>query len=238
MIFAECLRDKSQEAGYNLNEKQICQLEEFYHMVVEYNKHMNLTSITEEEEFIDKHILDSFSASRMISFNNISKCIDIGTGAGFPGIPLKILYPDTEFVLIDSLRKRITFLNDVIDKLSLKNITAIHGRAEDLARDPIYREQFDLCVSRAVASLPVLMEYCIPFVKIDGYFISYKSQKGLEEIKEADHCLKVLGSQVERIEKFSISEMAAERLLIMIKKNKKTHHIYPRKSGIPAKKPL
>jgi len=238
MNFVDCLRDKSSKAGYDLTDIQIHQFEEFYQMVVEYNKHMNLTSITEEEEFIDKHIIDSLSASRMISFDNISKCIDIGTGAGFPGIPLKILYPDTEFVLLDSLRKRISFLNDVIEKPSLEKISAIHGRAEDLARDPIYREQFDLCVSRAVASLPVLMEYCIPFVKKDGYFISYKSQKGLEEIKQSNHCMKVLGSEIRRVEQFSISEMAAERLLIMIKKNKKTHHIYPRKSGIPAKKPL
>ena len=209
MNFADRLKNKAEKAGYVFSDRQIEQYEMFYHMVVEENKHMNLTSITEEEEFIDRHIMDSLSASRMISFDNISKCVDIGTGAGFPGIPLKIMYPDTEFLLLDSLKKRIE-----------------------------YREQFDLCVSRAVAALPVLMEYCIPFIKKNGYFISYKSKKGMEEIEESAHCLKVLGSEIVKAEDFSISDMAAERLLIMIKKVKNTHHLYPRKSGIPSKKPL
>lgn len=238
MNFADRLKNKAEKAGYVFSDRQTEQYEMFYHMVVEENKHMNLTSITEEEEFIDKHIMDSLSASRMISFDNISKCIDIGTGAGFPGIPLKIMYPDTEFLLLDSLKKRIGFLEKVIGEIGLDKISAIHSRAEDAARNPEYREQFDLCVSRAVAALPVLMEYCIPFVKKNGYFISYKSKKGMEEIEESAHCLKVLGSEIVKAEDFSISDMAAERLLIMIKKVKNTHHLYPRKSGIPSKKPL
>ena len=184
MNFADRLKNKAEKAGYVFSDRQIEQYEMFYHMVVEENKHMNLTSITEEEEFIDKHIMDSLSASRMISFDNISKCIDIGTGAGFPGIPLKIMYPDTEFLLLDSLKKRIGFLEKVIGEIGLDKISAIHSRAEDAARNPEYREQFDLCVSRAVAALPVLMEYCIPFIKKNGYFISYKSKKGMEEIEE------------------------------------------------------
>ena len=238
MEFKDRLKLKSEKEGYTLSEKQIRQFDIFYHMVVENNKFMNLTSITEEDEFIDKHIIDSLSGSKILSFDNIFKCIDIGTGAGFPGIPLKILYPDTEFVLLDSLRKRINFIEKVIEKTGIDKVIAIHCRAEDAARDPIYREQFDLCVSRAVASLPVLMEYCIPFVKKNGYFISYKSKKGLDEIKDSEHCLKVLGSEIEKVEDFSISDIASERLLIMIKKVKNTHHIYPRKSGIPSKKPL
>ena len=238
MKFAEILSEKSCAAGYEFTDIQIHRYELFYQMLVEKNKYMNLTSITEEEEFIDKHILDSISISKYMSFNNISKCIDIGTGAGFPGIPLKILYPDVEFVLLDSLRKRLRFIDEVIEELSLNSIHTVHQRAEDAARDKNYREQFDLCLSRAVAPLPVLIEYCIPYVKTGGYFVSYKSTKGLEEIEQSSHCLKVMGSKIEKTEEFSISGDAQDRVLIFVKKNKKTHHTYPRKSGIPSKKPL
>ena len=238
MSFSDLLRTKLDKAGYHADDNQIHQYDKFYKMVVEYNKKFNLTSITQEEEFIDKHIIDSLSSSEIISYNNISNCIDIGTGAGFPGIPLKIMYPHIDFVLVDSLNKRIRFLDQVIEELEMENIRAIHARAEDLARDDQYREQFDLCLSRAVASLPVLIEYCIPFVKIDGHFISYKSAKGREEIEESRRCLKIMGSEIESVKELAISDMAAERLLIMIRKNKKTHDIYPRKSGIPSRKPL
>lgn len=238
MNFKEKLKKKAENIGIALNELQLQQFQDFYELLIEKNKVMNLTSITEEDEVIDKHFIDSLTCNRVIDMNQVKSVIDIGTGAGFPGIPLKIVYPDIDFVLLDSLNKRVRFLNEAIELLHLKKIQAVHGRAEDLARKPEFRGKFDLCVSRAVANLNTLSEYCIPFVRVNGFFISYKAQKGLEEIHESDHCMKELGSKIMRVDEFKLTDIDSNRVLIKIKKCKGMSKLYPRKAGIPSKNPL
>lgn len=238
MEFKEKLKNQAKEMGIALSEKQLLQFEQFYILLTEKNKVMNLTAITEEDEVIEKHFLDSLTCYRVINFKYVDSVVDVGTGAGFPGIPLKILYPDISFVLVDSLNKRVKFLQEVIEKLELKNIVAVHGRAEDLARRPEFRAAFSLCVSRAVANLSTLSEYCIPFIKVNGYFVSYKSSKGLEEIKMSDSCMKALGSKIEQVDEFQLPGEVFSRILIKIKKCKGTSKLYPRKAGIPSKNPL
>lgn len=238
MNFKEKLKKKAENIGIALNELQLQQFQDFYELLIEKNKVMNLTSITEEDEVIDKHFIDSLTCNRVIDMNQVKSVIDIGTGAGFPGIPLKIVYPDIDFVLLDSLNKRVRFLNEAIELLHLKKIQAVHGRAEDLARKPEFRGKFDLCVSRAVANLNTLSEYCIPFVRVNGFFISYKAQKGLEEIHESDHCMKELGSKIMQVDEFKLTDIDSNRVLIKIKKCKGTSELYPRKAGIPSKNPL
>ena len=238
MNFKEKLKIKAENIGITLNDTQLQQFQDFYELLIEKNKVMNLTAITEEEEVIDKHFIDSLTCKRVMDMNQVRSVIDIGTGAGFPGIPLKIVYPEIEFVLLDSLNKRVKFLNEVIEALHLEKIQAVHGRAEDLARKPEFRGRFDLCVSRAVANLSTLSEYCIPFVRVNGYFISYKAQKGLEEIKECNHCMKELGSKIIDTDEFQLTDEDSKRVLIKIKKCKGTSKMYPRKAGIPSKNPL
>ena len=238
MSFEKKLKEKMDLYHIDIDEYKIKQFKTFYEMLMEKNKYMNLTAITEEDEVIEKHFIDSLSCSRVIELEKISSCIDVGTGAGFPGIPLKIMYPDLHFVLVDSLNKRINFLKEVVEELGLKEIDLYHGRAEDLARKPALRGKFDLCVSRAVAHLSVLSEYCIPFLKVNGIFVSYKAGKGMDEIEESQTCLKKLFSRVEHIEEFRLEEDHGERLLIKIKKQKPTPKIYPRKAGTPARNPL
>lgn len=238
MNFKEKLKKKAENIGIALNELQLQQFQDFYELLIEKNKVMNLTSITEEDEVIDKHFIDSLTCNRVIDMNQVKSVIDIGTGAGFPGIPLKIVYPDIDFVLLDSLNKRVRFLNEAIELLHLKKIQAVHGRAEDLARKPEFRGKFELCVSRAVANLNTLSEYCIPFVRVNGFFISYKAQKGLEEIHESDHCMKELGSKIMQVDEFKLTDIDSNRVLIKIKKCKGTSKLYPRKAGIPSKNPL
>ena len=206
-------------------------------MLVEWNSFMNLTGITEWNDVVDKHFLDSAAVLKYVKLEN-HKIIDIGTGAGFPGIPLCILCPDCQFVLMDSLNKRIKFLNEVIDSIGLKNVKTVHARAEDLARQDLYREQFDFVTSRAVANLSTLSELCIPFLKVNGRFISYKSEKTEEEILQAKKALFLLSSSVENVIDYSILKNDYVRKLVMIKKEKPTSKKYPRKSGLPAKEPL
>ena len=221
-----------------LSKEQYSQYVTYYNMVVENNKVMNLTGITEFDEFIDKHYIDSLSIVNAVDMTRVNSIIDVGTGAGFPGIPLKIVYPEIQFVLVDSLNKRVGFLNEVKKALGLEGLEALHGRAEDLARDKSLRAFFDLCVSRAVANLSVLSEYCIPFVRTNGYFVSYKGKKGLDEITNAQNCMNVLGCKIENVDEFHLEEDEAERLLIKIKKCKGTPKLYPRKAGTPTKNPL
>ncbi|MCI9075424.1 MAG: 16S rRNA (guanine(527)-N(7))-methyltransferase RsmG [Dorea sp.] len=216
----------------------LVQFDQYYDLLMEWNKVMNLTGITEYEEVITKHFIDSLSIVKAIDVNDISNVIDVGTGAGFPGIPIKIAFPHINITLLDSLNKRIKFLNDVIDGIGLKCITAIHGRAEEYAKKKEYRERYDLCVSRAVANLASLSEYCIPYVKIGGQFISYKSGLIDEELNLSKNAIRTLGGKIKCIVKFNLPETDISRSLVIINKIKKTEYRYPRKSGLPTKEPL
>lgn len=234
----ENLKRKAFMLGISLTQKQLDQFKAYYEMLIEKNKVMNLTAITEWEEVIDKHFIDSISLVKATDLSGEKRILDLGCGAGFPGIPLKIAFPNLKITLLDSLNKRINFLKDVIAELGLEEVEALHGRAEDYARKPEYREQFDYCVSRAVANLTSLSEYCIPYVKEDGYFISYKSGKVKEEVKEVKKALFLLGGQLEDVVSFTLPETDMERDFVLIKKEKKTPKKYPRKAGIPTKEPL
>ena len=228
----------AEKIGIVLSEKQQQQFETYYDYLVAQNEVMNLTAITEYEEVLTKHFLDSlFLVQTMKDFHG-KKVVDLGTGAGFPGIPLKIAFPDTEFVLMDSLNKRISFLNRVIELLDLKKITAVHGRAEEAGRTAMYREQFDLCVSRAVARLSSLSEFCIPFVKPGGYFISYKAGDCKEECAEAKNAIKVLGGKLISAEESLLPDTEIARTFVVIQKEKHTPEKYPRGQGKPLKQPL
>lgn len=232
------LTDRCKELGITLNERQIQDFMVYYEYLTEQNKMLNLTSITEFEEVMVKHFTDSLSIVKGIDMKQCNSLIDVGTGAGFPGLPLKIAYPHLQVVLLDSLNKRINFLNILIDKLRYDNITAIHGRAEDMAKNPAYREKFDVAVSRAVANLASLSEYCIPFVKINGWFISYKSTNIDEELKNAEHAIAVLGGKLKEKKEFLLPDSDIGRSLVMIHKEKHTSGKYPRKAGLPSKEPL
>lgn len=224
--------------GIEISDEQTDTFFKFYRMVIEKNEIMNLTAITDYEDFIIKHFLDSAMIGRVISFKGNERVLDIGTGAGFPGIPVKILYPDTDILLLDSLNKRLKFLDEVIEKLGLKDIKTIHSRAEELQAKGDYRESFDICVSRAVSALPTLCEYCMPYVKEGGNFVAYKAVNADEEIKEAENTIKVLGGKIEKIDRFVIAGSDYERVLISIKKVKSTPKKYPRSGGKPQKMPL
>lgn len=224
------------DLGISLNETQIKQFLDYYELLVETNKVMNLTAITEFDEVIEKHFLDSLSLCRIYDLNREIRVLDLGTGAGFPGVPLKIAFPQIRLVLADSLNKRIKFLENVVGELSLQNVSCVHGRAEEMGRNKEYREQFDLCVSRAVANLSSLSEYCIPFVKEGGRFISYKSGEIEEEVDQAKRAIHVLGGKLDQVYKFDLHEQ--KRSFVIIEKVKKTPAVYPRKAGTPTKEPL
>ena len=235
---SEMLKNRMDRLQIETNENMLEQFDLFYHLLVEWNKVMNLTGITEYEEVVEKHFADSLSLARFLDLNKIHTVIDVGTGAGFPGIPLKIAFPHLKVVLLDSLNKRINFLNEVIEKLDLKEIHTIHGRAEEYARKPEYREQFDLCVSRAVANLSVLSEYCIPYIRIGGIFIPYKSGDIDEEVAASRKAVDILGGQIDHVEKFQLPDTDIHRSFVFINKIKNTQKKYPRKAGTPAKEHL
>ncbi len=243
----EDFKKKCRVFGIDLSEAQVEKFMVYYELLTEWNSFMNLTAITEFEEVILKHFVDSLAVCQSEIFRNIVESsgrkkrismIDIGTGAGFPGIPLKIVFPDFRMTLLDSLNKRVNFLNEIINKLNLKDIEAIHGRAEDFARQQIYREQFDFSVSRAVANLSTLTELCIPFVRKDGYFISYKSERVKEELSAGMKAIGILGGNMADQLEYELPDTDMKRSLLFIRKEKSTPKRYPRKAGTPAKEPL
>ncbi len=225
-----------------LSDFQVKQFLLYYEMLIEKNKVMNLTAITDFNEVLKKHFIDSLSLVKAYDLNvtdlsNIS-LIDIGTGAGFPGIPLKIAFANLNVTLMDSLNKRVDFLNKVISELGLNGINAIHGRAEDYAKPDQLRERYDLCVSRAVANLSTLSEYCLPYVKVGGKFISYKSEKITEEMKDAEYAINLLGGKIEEQINFMLPNSDLYRNLFVVSKCNMTPEKYPRKAGMASKKPL
>lgn len=213
-------------------------LNRYYEMLIDTNKVMNLTTITEYSEVVIKHFADSAAIGCITDMNGNIDVIDVGTGAGFPGIVLKIVYPQLSVVLLDSLNKRVNFLKNVIIELGLTDISAIHGRAEDIARNKDYREKFDLCVSRAVANMSSLSEYCLPFVKVGGRFISYKADECDEEVKTASKAVNILGGKIRKIESYVIPDTDICRKFVVIDKLRNTSAKYPRKAGLPTKEPL
>lgn len=237
--FAVQLKEEVKQMGIGLTDHQIDQFYNYYELLIHWNSMVNLTAITQIEEVVTKHFVDSLSLKKIIVDidQKQRKLIDVGTGAGFPGIPLKIAFPELEITLLDSLNKRVKFLNEVIENLQLDGIIAIHGRAEDLGRDHVSRETYDLCVSRAVANLATLSEYCMPFVKTGGYFVPYKSGKLEEELATGKGAVKKLSGEIEDILTFTLPN-ADERCLVKIRKTGAMSKKYPRKAGMPSKEPL
>lgn len=226
----------SQGYNLNLNEKIITKFYKYMNLLLEWNEKINLTAITDQKEVIIKHFIDCLTISKNIENN--AKIIDVGTGAGFPGIPLKIYNETLNLTLLDSLNKRTIFLKEVIDSLELKNVEIIHGRAEDFAQDKLYRESYNYAVSRAVAPLNILLEYLVPYVKVNGKVIAMKGSNVADEIKDAKNALNLLESKVIKEEKIELPENSGERYIIIIEKTNKTKKVYPRKAGIPKKNPL
>jgi len=235
----EKLKQICEQLNIEISDYQLSQFNMYYEMLIEKNKVMNLTAITEKEDVIIKHFVDSIAVIPYLkkASININSLIDIGTGAGFPGIPLKIIMPDISITLLDSLNKRIKFLEEVVKELNLSGVKAIHGRAEDFANDKSYREQYDICVSRAVANLATLSEYCIPFVKENGMFVSYKAGDSEDEINNSKHAIKLLGGRISKVENFILPNEDS-RVFVFIDKIKSTDKRYPRKAGVPSKSPL
>lgn len=240
--YVDFLLDSFKKINIDLSDKQVNQFITYYELLVEKNKVMNLTAITEYEEVVIKHFVDSVLVSNVKDFCNIDNIIDVGTGAGFPGIPLKIIYPNVKITLLDSLNKRINFLKDVIDIIGLKEVECIHGRAEDFGHNEQYREKYDICVSRAVANLSTLSEYCMPFIRVGGDFISYKASDIDDEIKSAENAIRKLGGRVETKRTVYLPTLQEnnniERNFVIINKVSEMNKKYPRKSGTPSKEPL
>ena len=230
------LFDETKKNGMELSDKQIAQFNLYYELLTAKNKVMNLTAITEYNDVVKKHFIDSMMISRVLDMKKINSLCDVGTGAGFPGIPLKIVYPHLHLTLVDSVGKRVNFLSEVVEKLGLEDVEAIHSRTEDLAHNSKYREKYDLVTARAVASMNVLSEYCIPYAKIGGYFAAYKSGNIEEEIENAKNAVKTLGGKIEKTDVFELYDMG--RSIVLIKKVNSTPKIYPRKAGTPSKNPL
>lgn len=238
MEYFQLMKEASLEVGFNLTENQYNQFMEYMKLLQEWNEKINLTAITEDEEVIKKHFIDCIKAFKSDAVKNAKTVIDVGTGAGFPGLPIAIMNPNINVTLLDSLNKRINFLNTVVAKLELKNVVTIHSRAEDGARKPELRENFDVATSRAVANMAVLSEFCLPYVKLNGYFVALKGPSIDEEIREGKKAIGTLGGELESIIEVNIEESDLKHNIVEIKKIRKCPKTYPRKAGSINKKPI
>lgn len=234
--FAKIINDKLNKLNINANENQINSFYEYMTLLLDWNEKINLTAITDPNEIIQKHFVDSLTILKYIEEK--TRIVDVGTGAGFPGIPMKIIREDVNILLLDSLNKRINFLNEIIEKLNLKKINTVHSRVEEFGRNKKYREQFDIATSRAVANLSVLAEYMLPLVKLNGKCICMKGSEIKEELESAKKAIKELGGEIEAVEEFELPESDIKRSLIIIRKIKNTPSKYPRKPGTPSKEPI
>lgn len=224
--------------GIRFNERQLEQFDIYFRILVEWNEKMNLTGITEREQVYIKHFYDSLSLAFFMPMEEVQTLADIGSGAGFPGIPLKIVNPHLQLTIVDTLQKRIHFLQHLASELRLTNVTCVHGRAEDIARLQQHRDRYDLVTARAVARLAVLNEFCLPFVRQDGMFVAMKGSGGVDELTEAEYSLKQLKGKLEKSERFTLPVEDAGRYLFFIRKTAPTPAKYPRKAGLPIKEPL
>jgi 16S rRNA (guanine527-N7)-methyltransferase len=237
MDYYKLIEASCKSMNLEFDEEKYDQFVEYKNLIQEWNEKINLTAITDDEGIMKKHFIDSIKVFNFTELHKAKSVIDVGTGAGFPGIPMKIVRPDMEVVLLDSLMKRVNFLNEVISKLGLQDISAIHGRAEDLAKVQ-YRDSFDVCISRAVANMTLLTELCLPFVKVNGYFVAMKGPSADAEIEEAKGAIGMLGGKLEQIIEVEIEESDLKHNLVIVKKVKPTPKQFPRKPGAAAKKPL
>ena len=231
----------AEELGISIDEKMLSFFDIYYKNLIEWNAVMNLTAITEEKDVYEKHFLDSLTITKIVSRETLDQgctLLDMGTGAGFPGLPIAIVFPNVKVILMDSLNKRIRFLEDTVQKLGLTNVTCIHARAEELAKNKNYREKQDICCSRAVANLATLSEYCLPFVKKGGYFVSYKTEQVQSEIEQSRKAIKVLGGDHVETVFFTLPGTDYQRSLVKIEKVSATPSRYPRKAGTPGKEPI
>ncbi len=232
------LRKIFEKFGMDFDDEKRNKYISYMDTILEKNKSVNLTAITQRDEFIGKHYADSLLCAGAEEFIKAENVIDVGTGGGFPGIPLAIAFPEKEFVLLDSLNKRIKIVKEAAEAAGIDNVSAVHGRAEDFARKKEMRESFDICVSRAVANMSTLCEYCLPFVKVGGCFIAYKGPDCEDEIKEAERAVYLMGGETERTETPDMQSGGAKHTLIFISKVRNTMSKYPRKAGIPSKEPI
>lgn len=232
------LHEELGKKGFALSEQAFAQFERYYSLLVDWNERMNLTAITAYDEVMEKHFYDSVTPVFYHDFSQVDRIIDIGAGAGFPSIPIKLLFPHIEVTIVDSLNKRISFLHELAKELGLQGVHCVHGRAEDVGQNKQYREQYSLVLARAVARLPVLLELCLPFAQVGGTFIALKGSSGDEEVSEAQRAISVLGGELERVERLILPSEEANRVLVWVKKVKKTPSQYPRKAGTPNRSPI